>query len=203
MKLLPIGLLLLLSACSAARVLTHSVNDDPVAAPSGHYRLDPHHASVTFDLDHLAYSRFVLRFDRLQAELDFHPEAPEQSRLVATIEAASIDSNVAELDTQLRAEAMLDVAHYPEIRFASTSLRRIGKQEGEMTGDLTIAGRTRPVTLEVTFNGAAPNPLSGAPTLGFSAKGAFDRADFGLLQWYPAVGNRINLRIEAEFAQQN
>ena len=68
-----------------------------------------------------------------------------------------------------------------------------------MDGDLTIHGVTQPVTLDVTFNGGAPNPLTGHHTLGFSATGHFSRAAFGLVHWYPAVGNEIRVRIEAEF----
>ncbi len=194
-----IGLALLLPGCTALKVVTHSTDTTPLAAPAGQYRLDPHHWSVSFDVDHLGYARFVLRFDQVTADLDWQPDSPERSQVSASISAASIDSNDAALDALLRGPDLLDAAAYPTLLFVSRSLRRSGPASGEMTGDLTLVGQTRPVTLQVTFNGAAPNPLTGDDTMGFSASGVIDRASFGLARWYPAVGNDLRLRIEAEF----
>ncbi len=197
LALLPI--LALCSACTATKVLMHSTESDPVALPSGEYHLDPHHWSITFDVDHLGYSRFVMRFDRADAKLDFDAANPERSHLSVTIKAASIDSNVSELDDLLRSDSLLDSAHYPEIRFTARELHRTGKNTGEMMGDLTLLGKTQPVSVMVTFNGGAANPITGDDSLGFSAHAQFDRASFGLSKWYPAVGNQINVAIQAEF----
>lgn len=189
----------LCASCTAVKVVTHSTSADPIDAPAGIYHLDPHHWSVTFDVDHFGYTRFVMRFDRMQADLDFHPDDPAQSKVTAHIQAASIDTNDSELDDLVRGPELLESERFPEITFVSRALRATGKTTGEMTGDLTIHGETRPVTLMVTFNGGAPNPLTGRHTLGFSASGHFSRAAFGLMSWYPAVGREIQLRIEAEF----
>ena len=197
--------LLLLAAqlvsCTALRVVTHETDVNPVNAPAGTYRLDPRHWSVSFDVEHLGYARFVMRFDRVRATLDAVPAAPEKSRVTASSEAASIDTNVPELDRLVAGPDMLDAARHPEIRFESRNIRRTGARTGEMTGDLTIGGRTRPVTLAVTFNGSAPNPLTGADVLGFSAQGRLDRSAWGLNAWWPAVGNEVRVRIEAEFVR--
>jgi polyisoprenoid-binding protein YceI len=187
------------SSCTAVKVATHTTSADPIDAPAGAYQLDPHHWSVTFDVDHFGYSRFVMRFDRMSADLDFHPEDPARSKVTARIEAASLDTNDSELDDLVKGPELLEAERFPEITFVSRDLRATGKNSGEMTGDLTIHGETRPVTLAVTFNGGAPNPLTGRHTLGFSATGHFSRGAFGLMSWYPAVGREIQLRIEAEF----
>jgi polyisoprenoid-binding protein YceI len=187
------------ASCTAVKVVTHSTSADPIDAPAGVYHLDPHHYSLTFDVDHFGYSRFVMRFDRMTADLDFNSANPAQSHVAARIEAGSLDTNVAELDEMVRGPDLLDAAHFPDITFVSKALRATGKTTGEMDGDLTIHGETQPVTLAVTFNGGAPNPLTGKHTLGFSATGRFSRSDFGLGRWYPAVGREIQLRIEAEF----
>jgi len=194
-------LAVLLGSCTAMRVVTHTTNADPVAAPAGAYQLDARHCSVVLDVDHLGYSRFVMRFDRVSAALDFVSPRPEGSRVVALIDAASIDTNDAALDQQVKGPALLDSDRGPSIRFESTGIRRTGAATGEMTGTLTILGRSVPVVLQVTFNGGAPNPLTGAQTLGFSATGWFDRSDFGLTTWFPAVGNRVNVAIQAEFVK--
>lgn len=192
---------LALGACTALNVVTHSVNDDPVKAPAGLYRLDPHHSSLLFDVDHFGYTRFVTRFDKVEAALDVVPDAPEKSRLHVTIKAASVDTNNRELDEMLRGSEMFDVAKFPEITFASASLKRTGPKTGEMTGDLTLHGQSHPVTLAVTFNGAAPDPLTGEDTLGFSASGNFSRSQWGLAAWWPAVGDDVHVAIQAEFVK--
>jgi polyisoprenoid-binding protein YceI len=190
-----------LSACTPLRVVTHNVSPVESQVSVGHYRMDPHHWSVTFDVEHLGYARFVMRFDRVNAQLDWREGGMEQASVEATIDAASVDTNVPALDKLVKGKDMLDVARYPQIRFVSTRFERTGNARGTLTGDLTIHGVTRPVTLDVTFNGTAPNPLTKQPTLGFSARGHFSRAQFGLATWYPAVGDDIGLRIEAEFTK--
>ena len=195
-------LILACASCTAVKVVTHTTSADPVDAPAGLYHLDPHHWSLTFDVDHLGYSRFVMRFDKMLADLDFHPDDPARSSVTARIAAASLDTNVAELDELVRGPDLLESERFPEIVFASRQLRATGKSTGEMDGDLTIHGQTRPVTLGVTFNGGAPNPLTGKHTLGFSATGHFSRSEFGLGRWYPAVGREIQVRIEAEFESE-
>lgn len=189
---------LALSACTAARVVTHSTSTDPVDAPAGRYMLDPDHASLVFDVDHLGYSRFVGRFNEIGATLDFAPDAPEQSRLRVTIKAASVDTGVAALDPMIAGD-LLEADEYPEITFVSTGIARTGPAAGQIGGDLTLAGTTRGLTLDVLFNGGAPNPVTGRHTLGFSATGALSRTGFGLLDWLPAVGDEVRFRIEVEF----
>lgn len=190
-----------LAACTALNVATHRVSGDPVDAPAGTYRADPRHTSIVFDVDHLGFSRFVARFNEVEAVLDAVPDAPETSRLEVTIKAASVDTNVPELDAMLKAPDMFDAAAHPGIHFASTKIVRTGEGEVEVTGNLTIAGRTHPATFTVTFNGAAPDPLTGEDKLGFSAEGTLDRSVWGLGKWWPAVGNEVRFRIEAEFAK--
>lgn len=190
-----------LGACTPLRVVTHSVSPVESQVSVGRYQMDPHHWSVTFDVEHLGYSRFVMRFDRVSAQLDWREGGMEHSSVDATIDAASVDTNVPALDKLVKGKDMLDVERYPQIRFVSTRFERTGDARGTLTGDLTIHGVTRPVTLDVTFNGTAPNPLTKQPTLGFSARGHFSRAQFGLAKWFPAVGDDIAVRIEAEFAK--
>jgi len=188
-----------LSACTPLRVVTHHVSPVESRVSAGRYQLDPHHWSVTFDVEHFGYSRFVMRFDRVNAQLDWQEGGLEHSTVEATIDAASVDTNVPALDKLVKGKDMLDAGRYPQIRFVGTRFERTGDARGTLTGDLTIHGVTRPVTLDVTFNGYAPNPLTKQPTLGFSARGHFSRAQFGLARWFPAVGDDIAVRIEAEF----
>jgi polyisoprenoid-binding protein YceI len=188
-----------LSACTALSVVTHSVSPNEASIPAGRYKLDEHHWNVSFDVDHFKYSRFVMRFDKVDAQLNWNAGGMEQSTVEATIDANSLDTNVPILNKMIKGTDVLNVETYPTIHFVSTQFKRTGDQKGELTGDLTIRGTTRPVTLAVTFNGHAKDPLTKKETLGFSADGHFSRAQFGLSTWYPAVGDDVHVAIQAEF----
>jgi len=197
-----ISVLAMVAACTPLRVVTHTVSQSETRVPPGQYELDPHHWSITFDVDHFRYSRFTMRFDRATAKLDWDEGGLDRSSVAATIDAASADTNVPLLDKLVKGADMFDAARYPQIRFVSTRFERTGDARGTLTGDLTIRGTTHPVTLDVTFNGFAPDPLTKKDTLGFSAEGHFSRARFGLSTWFPAVGDDVNVRIQAEFIRQ-
>jgi len=191
----------MLTGCTAFNVVTHDVSDDPVKIVSGTYELDPSHWSVSFDVDHLGYMRYVARFDEMTAVLNAVGDAPEKSSVKVTIKAASINTRLADLDRQVRGPDLFDAERFPDITFESKAMKRTGLKTGEMTGLLTMHGRAHPVTLAVTFNGSAPDPLTGFDTLGFSADGRFDRSLWGLSAWWPAVGNDVHVHIEAEFVK--
>ncbi|WOD17168.1 YceI family protein [Paraburkholderia kirstenboschensis] len=193
--------LLYATACTPLQVLTHSVSQNEARVPVGRYDLDHDHCSITFDVEHFKYSRFTMRFDRKKGQLDWSEGGLERSSVSVTIDAASIDTNVPLLDKMVKSPSLLDVERYPEIRFVSTRFERTGESRGTLTGELTIHGVTQPVTLDVTFNGFAPDPLTKKDTLGFSAEGHISRAKFGLATWYPAVGDDIHVRIQAEFGR--
>ncbi|AOJ72615.1 MULTISPECIES: YceI family protein [Burkholderia] len=190
------------ASCTPLRVVTHSVSTAEAAVPAGRYTLDPHHWSIVFDVDHFKYSRFTMRFDRASAQLDWRAGGLADSGVTASIDAASIDTNVPLLDKLVAGADALDAARYPQIRFDGAHFTRTSATQGTLAGNLTIRGATRPVTLAVTFNGYGRNPLTKQDTLGFSASGTFSRAQFGVTSWFPAVGDHVRVRIEAEFVKE-
>jgi polyisoprenoid-binding protein YceI len=198
-RVLSIATVAVAAACTPLQVVTHSVTQTEASVPVGQYALDAHHWSITFDVDHLKYSRFTMRFDRASAQLDWNAGGLDRSGVVATIDAASVDTNVPLLDKMVKGSNMFDVAQYPQIRFVSTGFQRTGDARGKLSGNLTIHGTTAPVTLDVVFNGFGRDPLTKQDTLGFSAEGSFSRSKFGLGTWYPAVGDDVHVRIQAEF----
>lgn len=191
----------LLPACTALQVVTHTVSADEARVPAGDYALDAHHWSITFDVDHLKYSRFTMRFDRAQATLEWKPGGMEASTVDVSIDASSVDTNEPFVDKLVKGPYMFDAADHPAIRFVSTRVVRTGNAEGRLEGNLTIRGVTKPVALDVKFNGYGIDPLTKKDTLGFSAHGHFGRSQFGLGTWYPAVGDDVRVRIEAEFVR--
>ncbi|SAL78173.1 YceI like family protein [Caballeronia terrestris] len=193
--------LLAVVGCTPLQVVTHRVSANETSVPAGRYQLDPYHWNVSFDVDHFHYSRFVIRFDKVSGELDWNSGGMEQSTVSVAIDAASVNTHVPLLDRLVKGPDMFDAERYPTIRFVSTRFVRTGDDKGTLIGDLTIHGTTRPVTLNVTFNGHAANPLTKQETLGFSADGHFSRAQFGLSKWYPAVGDEVHVAIQAEFVK--
>ncbi|KVE35670.1 YceI family protein [Burkholderia sp. TSV86] len=191
-----------LPGCMPWRVVTHHPTAAQAAVPVGRYALDPHHWSIVFDVDHLKYSRFAMRFDRASAQLDWRTGGLTESSATVSIDASSIDTNVPLLDKLIAGNDALDTARHPHIRFESTRFTRISDTQGTLSGNLTILDITRPVTLTVTFNGYGGNPLTRQDTLGFSASATFSRAQFGVTSWYPAVGDEVRVRIEAEFVKE-
>ena len=178
-------------------VLTHLPERDPAAIRPGHYVTDPDHRFLMLEVAHLGYARVLARFERFAAEMDLDPAHPERFHLVARIEAASFSTGVPAIDEAVF--RLLKVKTHPAITYEASRITRTGPNTARVDGRLTIAGRAAPVRLDVTFNGAAPNPLTGAFTAGFSATGRLARSAFGLSRWAPAVGDEVAFRIEAEF----
>ena len=96
------------------------------AAPSGVYQLDPNHASVTFKINHLGFSRYTGRFDKLEGTMNFNAGAPEQSSLDVTVYPNSVDTNNVKLEEELRDDKWFDVLKYPRAIFHATKIDRTG-----------------------------------------------------------------------------
>lgn len=168
-------------------------------AKGGKYLLDKFHANIVFSVSHLGFSQYIGRFNALDGTLMFDAKTPEKSGVKITIDTHSVDTNNHKLEGKLRDALFLDSKQFPTASFTSTRLEKHSDTKGRLTGDLTLKGVTRPVVLDVTFNGAGLNPFAGTPTLGFSATGSFKRSDFGIKEYLPAVGDDIRLTIEVEF----
>lgn len=192
-------LVLMIAACASVASVVYPVNTDAARIKQGAYTLDPTHANVIFSLSHLGFSTYYGRFNKISGSLDFDEENPEASQLYISIEANSVDTNNATLDAMLEAESMFNAEVHPIITFVSSAIEPTGKNTGIVTGDLTLAGTTRPLSLTVTFVGSGTNPVSGTKTVGFNATGTLVRSSFGLKEWLPLVGDEVTLQIEAEF----
>lgn len=172
---------------------------DPAAAPAGTYTLDKRHASLTLKVSHLGLSYDTMRFDGLDGSYVYDPAHPEATKLQVRIDPRSIDAGDEALNRQI-ADQFFEAGKFPEIRYVSTAVRSSGEGRGVVVGDLTFHGVTKPVTLDVVFNGVAPG-ASHEQRMGFSATGVVRRSDFGLTRDLPAVGDEVSLLIEVEFTK--
>jgi polyisoprenoid-binding protein YceI len=175
--------------------------------PPGTWIIDPSHSEVEFTVRHLMISKVRGLFRRFDGTIVI-AERPEDSRVEVSIEAASIDTRDATRDEHLRSADFLDVEHYPEIKFTSTSLRPGDIGHWDMTGDLTVRDVTRQVLLDVEFSGATVDPWGNLRS-GFEAATRIDRDQFGIT-WNQAleaggflVGKEILVEIDVEAIHQN
>ncbi|MBO9558022.1 MAG: polyisoprenoid-binding protein [Caulobacter sp.] len=177
--------------------------------PAGDYTLDKAHASLEFKVNHLGFSHYTARFTDFDAKLKFDPANPSASSVEATIDPKSLTLNAppAGFKDELTGKAWFDAAQYPAIIFRSTKVEVTGANTAKVTGDFTLHGVTKPVVLDVTFNGGyAGHPMDPHARIGFSAKGVFKRSDFGMGFGVPApgstmgVGDAVDVTIEAEFS---
>jgi len=198
------------TAPSAPPVAANSTSSPPVRVPAGDYTLDKPHASLIVRLSHLGFSHFTAHFTRWDGHLHFDPANPALSNILVSIDPSSIESdNPPEhfLDT-MRGAQFLNASHFPEIAFRSTGVERTGATTARVTGDLTLHGVTKPVTLEARFNGGyeGVQGLDPHARVGFSAHGSFRRSEFGMGYGIPpagsnfGVGDLVEVIIESEFA---
>ena len=180
----------------------------PADLPAGHYVLDKTHAVLTAKLKHMGFSNYTLRFTKLDADFHYDPKAPEASKINVTIDPASLDTATGadafglKFNKELTGDGWLEAAKYPTITFVSTGINVGDGQHGSVTGDLTFHGVTKPVVLDVTFNGVGSgmNPLQ--TRTGFSAMTTIKRSDFGVGKYVPLIGDDVTLNIEVEFEKK-
>lgn len=181
-----------------------NVSIDPKQAPAGNYQMETRHTQVLFAIRHLGLTDYYGRFEKVSGTLNFNPGAPEKSSVSVTIDTSSANVMSSELVGELIGPSVFDSGKFPTATFVSRSVERTGSASGRMTGDLTIRGVTRPVVLDVTFNGGTQAGMGGpAYDLGFHASTTIKRSDFGLdkMMWNGFVGDEVRLTIEAMFVQ--
>jgi polyisoprenoid-binding protein YceI len=180
--------------------------------PAGAYVMDKAHTSVTFRVSHLGFSHYTARFSRIDGRLKFDPAHPAAMAAEATLDPTSLELNAppAGFHDQLMGKAWFDAARFPTIAFRSTKVEPTGAHTARVTGDLTLHGVTKPVVLEVTYNGGyPPNAMDpGGARVGFSAHTVFKRSGFGVSAGIPAPGSTmgvsddVEVAIESEFSSK-
>jgi polyisoprenoid-binding protein YceI len=173
------------------------------------WAFDKAHTEIRFSWDHLGLSRKSGRFLDMDGTLEFSPTEPEQGQIDVSIRTASVATGVRELDDHLKSPDFFAATANPRITFKSTGVTKTGERTGEVNGNLTIAGITKPVTLDVKWNFTGEYPLSsinpayqGKWVSGFSATTTIARSDFGLKRAIPLISDDIQITIEAELLRK-
>ena len=160
------------------------------------YKLDANHTSVTFQWFHFGFSHPTGKVMNSTGSVTLDQANPAKSSVEVSFPIAGLDTGVPALDKEFQGPNWFDAAKYPNATFKSTKVEVTGKDTAKVTGDLTIHGITKPLTLDVKLNQIGQE--MGKATAGFSATGAINRSDFGLKILLPAVSDKIDLYIEAE-----
>ncbi|MFZ3414912.1 YceI family protein [Arthrobacter sp. 3Tela_A] len=176
----------------------------PSGLTAGTWNLDSSHSEVGFTVRHAGISKVRGNFDKVNAVLEVGQDLSD-SKISAEIDAASFNSNDANRDAHVKGADFFDVEQFPELRFTATGIEGSGETY-KLTGDLTIKGTTRPVTLDVEFNGVAVDPF-GATRAGFAGTTAISRKEFGLT-WNAAletggvlVGDKVTINVDVAFVK--
>jgi polyisoprenoid-binding protein YceI len=173
----------------------------------GNWQLDPYHTQVEFSAKHFGMMTVRGHFAEVTTTADIDPEHPETSSVEATIQAASIRTNNETRDNDVRSPNLLDTDKYPVITFKSGGVQPAGTDQYTLTGDLTIKGITRPVSLAVTRYGELNDPGMMGHRISYGARGQINRTDFGVgtdmvLDGKLVISNEIQIVIEGELVEQ-
>lgn len=162
------------------------------------YEFDKSHTNIVFFVSHLGFSNMVGTFTDYDGTFTFDPKKAETSSIDVKIKPAGVRTSSTGLDEHLQKPDYFNAAQFPEITFKSTAIKTTGEKTGEVTGNLTMLGVTKPVVLNVTFNKIDRHPYTQDLVAGFSASTTVKRSEFGMKGGLPMVGDDVKIVIETE-----
>jgi polyisoprenoid-binding protein YceI len=171
------------------------------------WNIDPVHSEIGFSVKHMMVSNVRGRFNEVTGYIEFDPADPTTAKIDVEIATTSVDTRQDQRDNHLRSADFFDAENHPKMSFISKKVEHAKGDDYRVTGDLTIRGTTREITLDATFEGTSPDPYGGVRS-GFSATGKINRHDFGL-DYNAAieaggvvVGTDIKIQLEVEAIKQ-
>ena len=184
---------------SALAALLISASGFALAAPQT-YNVDPTHTYAGYEINHMGLSLQHGLFTQVNGEVVVDT-ASHQGTVNVTIDANSLNTDLAARDKHLKSKDFFNVAQFPTLTFKSKSLKFSGDKLEAVQGELTLLGVTKPVTLNVVHFSHAKNPMSGKDTYGVNAEAQIKRSDFGMTTFLPAIGDDVKLNITLEAVQ--
>lgn len=174
---------------------------DPAKVPAGTYELDPRHAALLVKVPHMGgFSRYTMRFRTLSGGFTYDPANWQAAKVTISVDPKSIDTEDNIFNRTVA--GYFEPEKYPVIEFTSTALTAAEDGKGQLQGDLTLHGVTKPVTLDVEFNGVGPGLLGAGTRMGFSGVGRIKRSEFGVTGGRPFAGDMVDLVFEVEFVKK-
>ncbi len=164
---------------------------------------DDAHSELGFTVKHLGISDISGNFNDFDAKISSSKDDFSDASFELTAKVASIDTRVEARDNHLKSADFFDAEKYPTLTFKSTELKNAGKNKYKVNGELTMHGVTRPVTLDLTYNGTIDNPMNKKKTAGFEVTGVIKRSDFNIGSKFPAavVSDEVRIKADGEFVK--
>jgi len=172
------------------------------AALPTQWELDDSHTRVGFSVSHMGFSTTMGHFSDVEGVVNYDMKAPNQASMEFTIATDSIDTNWDTRDTHLKTDEFFNVEKYPTMTFKSTQVKFINPQQAKVTGDFTLLGQTKPLTLDVTLNKIDNSPLTKEPVAGFRATGTIDRAAYGMTAYASGITTNVPIQIDGELVEK-
>ncbi len=168
---------------------------------------DPAHSTVGFQVRHMMISNVKGSFDKFAATVEGNPADPSTAKISATIEVATVNTREPKRDDHLRSGDFFDAAKFPQMTFTSTKVEKVSATKAKVTGNLTLRGVTKPVTLDVEYTAPVKSPW-GQTVVGANATGKINRQDFGvafnkaLEAGGVLVGDEVTIQLELELVEK-
>ena len=165
------------------------------------YKLDPEHTSIVFRVEHLGIAYVYGRFNGPTGTFVFDESSPSKSTIEVQAETKNVDTALEKRDTDLKSPDFFNAGEYPHVSFKSKSVKKLKEAVYEVSGDLTLLGKTRPITVEVNATGAGKDPW-GNFRMGFETSFSIKRSDFGMNFMMGGVSDEVNLTVSVEGIRQ-
>ena len=165
------------------------------AAASANWRIDPTRTHIAFAIDAVGYPRTQGQFRQFQGRISVDLDHPDKSSVAFHVQSQSVDVGSPSFDDYLRSVAFLDAARFPSIDFVSSSVEKVDDHTVRVTGELTLLGVKRPLSVDVAVQ---RETSGGSARLAFSAKTSIDRLAFGMNSGFPLVSREVELVISSE-----
>lgn len=174
---------------------------DPARVPAGAYVLNTRQSTLAIRISLMAgLSRYTMRFNRLSGSFDYDPASWQSTQVEITVDPRAVEAQNTMFNRAI--VGYFEPEKYPVIGFRSTALVADPNGRGKLSGDLTFHGVTRPITLDVQFNGFGPDPQGAGARMEFTGTGTIQRSDFGVIAGRLFADDRIDLIFEVEFARK-
>jgi polyisoprenoid-binding protein YceI len=168
------------------------------AVASANWRIEPSRTHIAFAIDAVGYPRTKGQFRQFQGRISVDLDHPDRSSVAFHVEAQSVDVGSPSFDDYLRSVAFLDADRFPSIDFVSNSVEKVDDHTVRVTGDLTLLGVTRPLSVDVAVQ---RDKSGGRERLAFMAKTSIDRLAFGMNSGFPLVSREVELVISSEVVE--
>jgi polyisoprenoid-binding protein YceI len=164
---------------------------------------DKAHSQLNFGVTHMTINEIDGTFSTADAKMTASKDDLTDAQITLTADVNSINTGNEQRNNHLKSDAFFDAAKYGTLTFTSTSFQKVDGKNYTLTGNLTLHGVTKPVTLNVVFNGTVTNPMNKKTSAGFKVTGIIKRSDFGIATGFPvtAVSDEVMLNANVEFVK--